>query len=106
MKVSFEYRKGEPNNGWRERHNRAVLYPERKELALVKALDAWFEYAAQYRRQWGTPIGADYVLGVAWFQWGKALHDLLSGETGRLDCGTLSGFIINTATANGCEWEC
>jgi hypothetical protein len=40
-------------------------------------------------------------MGPEWFALGKAIHGLLDGETGRLDCGTLSTIIHDTAAAEG-----
>ena len=59
------------------------------------------QYAETHQRQFESTIGEDYVLGPEWAQIGKGILGLLNGETCRLDCGTVDGFIRDTFTANG-----
>ena len=95
---------GAPPNGWHERHRDAVIAPASdKEMPLVFMLRGWAEYADQHARRYESKIGDDGVLGPAWESIGDAMRGLLNGETGRLDCGTLDGFILDTMRANGVE---
>lgn len=100
-----------PNaNGWQDRHNKAVsgyhvLGPQTHEGALVNMLKAWADYAEVHQSRFESNIGDDGVLGVYWQQIGEGIRGLLNGEAGRLDCGTLDGFILDTLTDNGINTE-
>jgi hypothetical protein len=96
-----------PNTGgWQDRHNLAMLEPSAGfEFALVHMLRGWHRYAQVHLQRFESPIGDDGVLGREWQAIGQALLGLLKGETGRLDCGTLDGFIRDTLTANGAAAE-
>jgi hypothetical protein len=102
-----------PNTGgWQDRHDAALRVPAttgiRKpfETALVEMLKGWQKYALDHKERYdrGT-IGEDGILGPEWEAIGDALRGLLNGETGRLDCGTLDGFILDTMKENGIETE-
>lgn len=81
-----------PNTGdWQGRHMRAVRATPQH--SIVIALDAWCEYASAHKRRYESTIGEDYVLGPAWARWGAAVRELLNGECGNLDCGTLDHII-------------
>ncbi|MGE3279717.1 MAG: hypothetical protein AB7H90_03335 [Alphaproteobacteria bacterium] len=100
-------------SGWKERHNLAVRQSrmmtsaEKLELEtqIARAIHAWVYYAEAHRKRFESPIGEDYVLGPAWARWGFALHELLNGETGRLDCGTLSSIINDNLAEQGFKPE-
>jgi hypothetical protein len=83
------------------RHNLAVDRPRGFEVPIVRMLHFWEMYAAEHRSRWEAPIGEDYVLGPAWQRQGEAIRELLNGETGALDCGTLDAFILDTMRENG-----
>ena len=90
-----------PNdNGWQDRHIAAILAPSAFEAAIVGMLAGWARYADAWRSR-ESPIGNDYVLGPEWEAIGRGIHGLLNGETGRLDCGTLSAFIYDTLETEG-----
>jgi hypothetical protein len=94
--------KTRPNdNGWQDRHMRALGVPQGFEAGIVGMIESWARYADQHRARYETPIGDDYVLGPAWRDLGLSIRALLDGETGRLDCGTLSGFIHDTLASEG-----
>ncbi len=94
-----------PNdNGWQTRHQQALILPRGFEEPIVNALIAWACYADVHRARYETALN-DHVLGAAWADWGRALRALLNGETGRLDCGTLDGFILDTLAMEGHDRE-
>jgi hypothetical protein len=94
------------SNGWERRHNAAVIAPvPTYEAGLVGMLKGWATYASDYTARYETPIGEDYVLGVAWQKIGEELRTLLNGELGRLDGGTLDSFILGTLRENGGNME-
>jgi hypothetical protein len=95
-----------PNTtGWQDRHNAVVnqvSYSRTSfEFALVAMLRGWQTYANTHRKRYGSLIGNDGVLGEPWQEIGRSIRDLLNGEAGRLDCGTLDAFILNTLSDNG-----
>jgi len=91
--------------GVRLMHNEAIDWPKGFEAAIVKMLHFWEMYATEHQKRWESPIGEDYVLGVYWKDMGLSLRGLLNGETGRLDCGTLDAFILETMRENGVETD-
>lgn len=102
--------KGErmPNDsGWQDRHiaalrgYRAIAF----ETDIVNLLTGWAKYADSHQVRYEDGIGSDGMFGPAWARLGAGIHALLDGETGRLDCGTLSAFIHNTLQAEGFTWE-
>lgn len=86
---------------WKQRHLDAVTLPRNNEVPIVQALRAWLYYADMHRNRYESGIGEDGVLGPAWAQWGDALRQLLNGDCGRLDCGTLDSILCNTLTDEG-----
>lgn len=97
-----------PNTGgWQDRHDAAVQLPRngqpRKdfETAIVEMIKGWAKYAEDYVVLYDSPIGQDGVLGDYWEAIGDGLRGLLNGATGRLDCGTLDGYILRTMAGNG-----
>lgn len=107
----FLNQKGEtmPNNsGWQGRHllglksatmTRVPAHP--MECAIVSMLDAWALYADAHRARYESGIGEDGVIGAEWRAMGLAIRGLLNGDCGRLDCGTIDGFICNTLAEEG-----
>ena len=77
----------------------------RMEGLIRDGIMAWARYGEEHHMQYGSDIGDDGVLGPAWKAWGSGLRDLLNGETGRLDCGTLDGLFLNIAAACGASLE-
>lgn len=91
---------------WRGQHSIAMACPrEGHESAMVKMLTGWLEYQSAHAERFESGVGDDYVLGPEWEAIGKALRGLLNGETGRLDCGTLDGVILDGLKAEGFEEE-
>lgn len=84
-----------------ERSIGGIVRSEKQEGAIVNALWAWLTYADAHAKMFDAKIGDDYVLGVAWIAWGKAIRALLNGETGGLDCGTLDAILVDTLKDTG-----
>jgi hypothetical protein len=95
-----------PKQNWVMAHNEAVDWPKGFETPIVKMLHYWEMYASKHQTRFESLIGEDYVLGPEWVNIGTAIRGLLNGETGRLDCGTLDGFILETMRENGIETDC
>ena len=53
----------------------------------------------------GGRIGSDGILGVAWAKMGRQLRNLLCGDLGRLDGGTLDGIILSAFAQAGLNEE-
>lgn len=106
-----------PNTGgWQDRHDAAWSLngrpdchlrhieknaPTLHEQAIVAMASGWKLQADAHKVAHGGVIGDDGVLGTPWLEIGKALRALLNGQTGRLDCGTVDAFILDTLFANG-----
>ena len=96
--------------GWAHLHNRAIVEVNQisgrsHETAIVSMLKGWEQYAMDHKRRFDSPIDEDYVLGPAWKEIGESIRTLLNGEVGRLDAGTVDGFILDTMAENGFERE-
>ena len=93
----FERPKYSNASGWVDQHMRAVNQPKPGlEKTFIEMLSGWLGYADAHEQEYSSGIGEDRVLGPQWAQIGAALRDLLNGDTGRLDCGTLDSLIVNT----------
>lgn len=77
----------------------------RSEQAISSACHALKTYADAHKSRFDTHLADDYVLGPAWLQWLKGVRTLLNGITGRLDCGTVDGFLLNLAQEHGFREE-
>lgn len=84
------------NEAWKINHRLAL----RKGGPVLTLLQGWHEYARQYLRLYESHIGEDYVLGPVWEIIGRSLRELLNGELGGLDAGTLDTFLTNTLHAH------
>ncbi len=106
---------GMPGNqpNWQERHMSAwVVYrhypssPTRAaESALVHLITGLAQLCDAHRAQFDSEIGdcgyaGDYATDIA-----KSLLALLNYETGRLDCGTLNGLILDIGKAAHLDLE-
>ena len=91
---------------WRTRHTKAFVFPKRGlEASMVSMLQSWESHAVSHRERYDSAIGDDYVLGPEWGRIGRALLGLLNGELGRLDGGTLDGWIRNRLTEHGIDGD-
>lgn len=99
MKRSLTYIKpGLANMG---RHLAAITSPQGPEKPIVHLLLAWEEYADMHERRYGRSIGDDGVLGPAWAEIGLAIRALLNGESGRLDCHLIDGYLLDNLSDKG-----
>lgn len=94
---------GDHVNHWVKQHAGAWLSPRGAEAPIVNLIKAWLNYADKHEEDLGSSIGEDYYLGDRWADIGFALRDLLNGELGRLDGGTLDGLICGALDAEG--WD-
>jgi len=60
---------------------------------MSRMLRGWIQYAEEHQKQYESTIGEDGVLGPAWAQIGDGIRQLLNGDLGRLDAGTLDSII-------------
>jgi len=80
----------------RDKARQATCMSNLKQLAL-----AWLMYADSHQERFESTIGDDQFLGPEWAKIGAALRELLNGELGRLDGGTLDGVLYDTLKAEG-----
>ncbi len=91
-----------PNTGdWQGRHMSALRAPRDSEAGIIGMIESWARYADAHLARYGARIGDDAYTGEQWRDIGLSLSALLNCETGRLDCGTLSGFICDTLENEG-----
>lgn len=85
-----------------EQHGEAMRNPrpgfERGMVGLIKSLA---ELASAHRDRYEVFISEDSYMGEEWAQILSSAHSLLNGETGRLDCGTLSQQIEDLRSSGG-----
>lgn len=85
-------------------HREAMTRPQPGfERGVVTLFRGLAEYADAHRKQYGSIIMDDGVIGEYWHWLGEALIGLLNGDTGRLDCGTLDGQIRDLIERGGTE---
>lgn len=66
---------------------------------------AWAAYADTHFYRYESRIGDDGVLGDPWASIGKAILELLNGELGGLDGGTVDALIRDILANEGAEVE-
>jgi hypothetical protein len=91
----------ERGGSWQGRHNDAITMPRGFESPIVAIFGALESYARQHARRFESSIAEDSYLGPVWFTMARALLDLLNGETGGLDCGTIDGAVRKLAVELG-----
>lgn len=95
-----------PDNGWFTRHQRAWENPAPGfERALRTGYDALRTYGLAHHVRYETHIGEDGVLGAAWAGMARAYLQLLNGESGRFDCGTIDAAVRSLAMGFGVDLE-
>jgi hypothetical protein len=71
--------------------------------ALVTMIEAWADYADFHAERYESKLGDEGILGPAWLLLGKGMLQLLNGELGSYDAGTLESTIVEIAKAAGFE---
>ncbi len=87
--------------GWKARHQAAVFGKTNQATPVVTAIASWISYAEKHEKRFESKIGDDGVLGPAWAQWGDALRQLLNGDLGQADCGTLDTILVDNLMEQG-----
>jgi hypothetical protein len=88
-------------NNWAARHNKAVSHPTKTEKGIVGACYALEAMADAHAERYATVIAEDGVLGDCWLKILHGVRGMLNGETGRLDCGTIDGWLVRLALDHG-----
>lgn len=70
-----------------------MKYEQAMGNALKQIVEHAERYATAYKQEFDTQIGQDHVLGPEFTALLSAVHALLNGPTGNVDCGRLSGAI-------------
>ena len=84
------------SNHWSTRHNAAVNHPTKAEKGILDACYALEAMAGSH-----AAISQDGVLGDCWLKILHGVRGMLNGETGRLDCGTVDGWLVRLALEHG-----
>lgn len=90
---------------WKRRHHLALQSTDPHVMALLPMIKGLAEYADAHRQRYDSPIGESGVLREAWAAIAQGLIELLNGETGALDCGTVDHTIREIARAAGVTLE-
>ena len=98
------------NTGWKSRHNSERLKLSLSDycdigLCIGKMIYDWARYAEAHQSRYNSLIGDDYVLGPAWQKIGESLRELLNGEIGSFDAGSLDRNIRTFAAQHGVTLE-
>ena len=86
---------------WATRHNMAVVHPTKAEKGILDACYALEAMAEAHAERYATVISEDGVLGDYWLKILHGVRGMLNGETGRLDCGTVDGWLVRLALEHG-----
>ncbi len=89
----------------RIRHVLAMKHPTGFEIPVVYLYRAIKSLAVEYNYRFEMKIGEDTVFGPVWLDMCRNFCALLDGETGRLDCGTLSHAIQALVSEQGLSLE-
>lgn len=93
----------EPGPSWAQEHNAAIDGPKGFEIPILLALRAIRSYRSFHEQEYGSDISEDYVLGPELAELAQGLRGLLNGQTGRLDCGTIDGYLCELIKSCGGE---
>jgi hypothetical protein len=92
-------------DAWNEPGSSAYPHGGRSfEAGIRDLIIGWGEYADAYRAHHDSPITDDGVLGPAWEQIGHSIREMLTGELGRFDGGTLDSLIVSIAEEHGLQF--
>ncbi len=80
---------------WADRHLRALEFPQKEEVPIVRLLQALLYYCKCHESSNDSYILADYVLGDGVSKIAEGIRILLNGERRRLDCGTIDSLLCD-----------
>ena len=86
---------------WLKRHQAALTHPRASERGIVGLIAGWTGYAQAHRETFEDVIGHDHFLGREWYDIGKAILQLLNGDLGRLDGGSLDAGVRAAMMSQG-----
>lgn len=95
----------EKKMNYKKLHELAWKSPRGFEMHIVRMFESLSGYAKCHRDAYHTTIGNDGVLGKSWKNSLIALRELLNGETGLLDCGTIDAMIMELARSNDVDLD-
>lgn len=81
-------------NFWRVKHNEAVRNPAGFEVAIMGLLLGLETYRVEHALHYAANVGDDGVLCEGVIDIAKGIRTLLNGEIGRLDGGTIDGYLV------------
>lgn len=81
-----------------EKHHAEILCPT---SAVTLLLSSWLTYADNHFERFDSKIGDGDILGEPWARIGVSIIQLLNGETGGLDCGTVDALIRDVLVDEG-----
>lgn len=105
IQESSDYLNKYPKAHWIDGHRLAMTMPIGFETAIVQLIHGAAKYADEHYQRHESLIGEDGILGPAWLDILKGIRTLLNGETGRLDCGTIDGLLLDMAANCGFKEE-
>src|SRR5262245_53173112 len=94
-----------PNADWSKRHIQAWERPVGYEQALKTLIVGLALYADCPKREFGSRIGDDSMLGPAVKYIAEGILRLLDGNCGRFDQGALDALVRTLAAEHGIELE-
>lgn len=92
-------------DGWAKRHLEAWRHPRPDEEALKSIIVGLAQYGTRHLDRYGSVIGEDGMLGVAYRDAMLSALTLLNGHLGRFDAGTLDALLRAIALENGVELD-
>ena len=106
---SYTYIPSHPDTvGWKKRHLLALdgnatgaARPPALQQSVAFLIRGWCGYAEAHQHAYEDGIGEDHVLGDPWFAIGMAIRELLNGEIGHLDAGTLDTILVDNLIEQG-----
>lgn len=86
---------------WQQRHVSALKSPKGFEAPILSLIEGLQDYRVEYEARYESKIGDDYVLGTSYLRLARTIIELLNGEIGRLDGGSIQRLIRQTLDAAG-----
>lgn len=96
-----KWRRKGGTDDWMRRHVRAWDASQGPGGAITGMIMTWADYADAHHEHFGTSIGDDGYLGPLWLSIGGTINNMLSGEIGQLDGGSLHDLLRIVADHEG-----